>query len=62
VIAVGAEHSSLEPKRPLPIDYDAGALFTRLNFLIGLEVANADERPAWNPDDYFGRTFGRKSR
>jgi hypothetical protein len=33
-----------------------------LNFLIGLEVANADERPARNPDDYFGRTFGRKSR
>jgi hypothetical protein len=46
----------------LPIDYDAGALFTRVNYLIGLEVANAAERPTWNPGDYFGRTFGRESR
>jgi hypothetical protein len=46
----------------LPIDYGAGALFTRVNYLIGLEVANADERPRWNPGDYFGRTFGGESR
>lgn len=46
----------------LPIDYDAGALFTRVNYLIGLEVANRKARPTWNAGDYFGDTFGREAR
>ena len=31
-----------------------------MNFLVGLEVANADHRPAWKPGDFFGRTLGAK--
>jgi uncharacterized protein (TIGR02246 family) len=41
-----------------PMDLNAGARHAQLNFLAGLEIANADERPAWKPGDFFGRMFG----
>jgi Zn-dependent M28 family amino/carboxypeptidase len=41
----------------LPIDYEAGALFTEININIGREVCNSPGRPAWNEGDFFGRTF-----
>ena len=43
----------------LPIDYEAGALFTEININIGREVCNSDERPRWNEGDFFGDTFAR---
>jgi len=42
-----------------PMDFEAGARHAQLTFLVGLEIANADERPAWKPGDFFGRMFGR---
>jgi Zn-dependent M28 family amino/carboxypeptidase len=42
-----------------PMDLEAGARHAQINFLVGLDVANADGRPAWKPGDFFGRTFGR---
>jgi hypothetical protein len=42
-----------------PMNLVAGARHAQFNFLVGLEIANADERPAWKPGDFFGRTFGR---
>jgi hypothetical protein len=42
-----------------PMDLTAGARHAQLNFLVGLDVANAPERPAWKPGDFFERTFGR---
>lgn len=42
----------------LPINYEAGALFAQVNFMIGLEVANAEQRPSWNEGDFFGNEFG----
>jgi hypothetical protein len=30
-------------------------------FLLGLDIANADERPAWKAGDFFERTFGRRA-
>lgn len=41
-----------------PLDWEAGATFARLNLETILEIAEADERPAWNPGDFFGETFG----
>ena len=35
----------------LPIDYEAGALFTEIN------ICNSRERPRWNEGDFFGRAF-----
>jgi hypothetical protein len=39
------------------IDFEAGAAFSRLNFLIVYQVANADERPEWLAGDFFGEKF-----
>ncbi|WP_286828906.1 MULTISPECIES: M20/M25/M40 family metallo-hydrolase [Kordiimonas] len=47
-------HDSLDQA----IDFQAGAKFAYVNWLILNEVANADERPRWNAGDFFGRTFG----
>jgi len=47
-------HDSLDQE----INYQAGAKFAYVNWLILNEVANADERPRWNAGDFFGRTFG----
>lgn len=43
-----------------PLDYNAGAQYTRLNFAIGLTVAQQTARPQWNQGDFFGKTYGRK--
>ncbi|EKE83853.1 M28 family metallopeptidase [Idiomarina xiamenensis] len=54
-----AEHYHRPSDQPsLPINYDAGAVFTDINYEIGKEVANADERPHWLADSFFGKTFG----
>lgn len=46
-------HDSLEQD----INFQAGAKFAYVNWLILDHVANADERPRWNAGDFFGRTF-----
>jgi Zn-dependent M28 family amino/carboxypeptidase len=38
-----------EPER---LDAEKAARIARLIFYVGLEVANADERPKWNPESY----------
>ena len=40
-----------------PMDLESGARNAQLEFLVGLEVANANERPAWKKGDFFERTF-----
>jgi len=39
-------------------DFEAGAQFVRLNFLIGYLAAQEDEAPRWNPGDFFGEKAG----
>lgn len=41
---------------------EAAAKFAQVNFLIGFQVANRTERPAWNPGDFFGEKFGRQQK
>ena len=41
----------------LPIRYDVGAKFARLNYEITRELADMDQRPAWNKGDFFGDKF-----
>ena len=40
-----------------PIDYAVGAKFARLNYEIAREIADADQKPAWNKGDFFGELF-----
>lgn len=42
----------------LPIDYEAGAKFALLNYLIVERIADGDARPEWNADSFFGNLFG----
>jgi hypothetical protein len=40
-------------------DWQAGAQYARLNFLVGYQVAQASPRPTWNKGDFFGVRFGK---
>jgi Zn-dependent M28 family amino/carboxypeptidase len=42
------------------IPYDALADGSKLNFLLGYDVAEQKERPTWNAGDFFGTTFAGK--
>ena len=44
----------------LPINFEAGAKFARLNHEIIRELADMPQTPAWNPGDFFGTKFGPK--
>jgi hypothetical protein len=41
-----------------PIDFDAMAKGSVLNFLVGYQIAQQDAAPIWNKGDFFGTTFG----
>lgn len=41
-----------------PIRYDAGAVFTNINFNIALDIANTKERPYWLKDSFFNGAVG----
>ncbi|HEX4543272.1 MAG TPA: M28 family metallopeptidase [Candidatus Acidoferrum sp.] len=43
-----------------PFDFESGAKFARYCFLVGYLVAQENERPAWNPGDFFGEHYGHK--
>lgn len=40
-----------------PINWDAGAKYARVNYLIAREIADGTARPRWYEGDYFGSTF-----
>jgi Zn-dependent M28 family amino/carboxypeptidase len=40
-----------------PINWNAGAKYARVNYLIAREIADAASRPRWYAGDYFGATF-----
>ena len=44
----------------LPIDWNAGAKFARINYLIAREIADSPERPRWYSDSFFGQTVAAK--
>ncbi len=40
-----------------PVHWESALRFARANVRIGTIVGNADERPAWNEGDFFGKRF-----
>jgi Zn-dependent M28 family amino/carboxypeptidase len=38
-------------------DFEAGKRYVQLNFLISYQVAQAAQRPTWNPNDFFGGRY-----
>ena len=45
-----------------PFDFDSGAKYARYSFLVGYILAQEDEKPAWNPGDFFDDHYGKKAR
>ncbi len=45
-----------------PLDFVAGARFTKACFRFAFDVAMEKERPTWNQGDFFGDKFGRKTK
>ena len=41
------------------MDFDSGARFAQLNFLLTWMIAQEDKTPSWNPGDFFGEKYGR---
>jgi hypothetical protein len=44
-----------------PFNFESGAKFARYIFLLGYIVAQQNEKPAWNPSDFFGEHYGKKN-
>jgi len=42
----------------LEVLFEQGAKFANINYLIAREIADSDERPAWNADSFFGNLYG----
>lgn len=43
-----------------PFDFESGARFARYSFLVGYLVAQQNEKPTWNPADFFGEHYAKK--
>jgi hypothetical protein len=56
---MGTRYHSPKDDLSQDLDFEAGAKFAGVNFLIGYLVANQTPRPAWNQGDFFGEKFGR---
>jgi Zn-dependent M28 family amino/carboxypeptidase len=52
-------HPSDDMQQP-GLDFEAGALYTRVALLCGWFTANDDAAPTWNSGDFFGRVFGQR--
>ena len=44
---------------PFWIDWNAGAKFARINYLIAREIADAPEAPRWYQGSFFGNLFAK---
>ena len=42
-------------------DFESGAKYARFNFFLGYLIAQKTEKPAWNPGDFFGEHYGKKT-
>jgi hypothetical protein len=58
---LGGVYHSVGDDLTQPIDWQAGAKYARLNYLISRELADADERPRWYQGNYFGDLYAPKA-
>ena len=57
---LGKTYHSPQDEIDQEIDYQAGAKFAYVNWLITSAIANDNKRPTWNEGDFFGDTFAKK--
>ncbi|HEY0011313.1 MAG TPA: M28 family metallopeptidase [Allosphingosinicella sp.] len=54
---LATEYHSPKDDLSLPFDWNAGARFAELNYLIAREIADAPEAPRWYRESFFGNTL-----
>jgi Zn-dependent M28 family amino/carboxypeptidase len=54
---LGTDYHKPTDDMKLPFDWNAGAKFARINYLIASEIANAPQAPRWYSDSFFGKTL-----
>jgi Zn-dependent M28 family amino/carboxypeptidase len=54
---LSTQYHSPQDDLSLPFDWNAGARFAELNYLIAREIADAAEAPRWYRDSFFGTTL-----
>jgi Zn-dependent M28 family amino/carboxypeptidase len=54
---LGGAYHHVDDDMSQPIDWQSGARYAELNYLISRELADADQRPRWYKGDYFGNLF-----
>jgi hypothetical protein len=54
---LATHYHKVSDQTDLPIDWDAGAKFARINYLIARDIANAPAAPRWYADSFFGTVF-----
>ncbi len=43
-----------------PLNFDATVQFMQISFLVGYDLAQQRQRPAWKAGDFFGELYGHK--
>ncbi len=43
----------------MPLDWNAGAVYAKANFLLGYDLANDKTKPAWKSNDWLAESFGK---
>jgi hypothetical protein len=56
-IFLGGRYHQVNDDTRQPINWEAGARYARLNYLIARALADADARPLWYRGDFFGDRF-----
>lgn len=51
------EYHSVKDDMSQKIDWESGARFAKLNYLISRDLADADTRPMWHQNDFFGDLY-----
>jgi Zn-dependent M28 family amino/carboxypeptidase len=54
---IGNHYHRVTDDMKLPLNWNAGAKFARINYLIAREIADAPAAPLWYDDSFFGKMF-----
>ncbi len=54
---MGKHYHRVSDDMKLPLNWQAGAKFARINYLIAREIADAAEAPRWYADSFFGKVM-----
>lgn len=57
---IATRYHSPQDDMTQPLNFDATLQYMKVNFLVGYDLAQQGERPAWKPNDFFGNLYGQR--